>query len=90
MKRTIIMLAATLLVVLGLLAGAHAAGVFTVDWSAVNGGGEQSSGGAYTIDGTIGQADAGTLRSDRFTVAGGYWAVVPPRARILLPLIKRG
>jgi hypothetical protein len=89
MKRTFITLAATLLVALVLLAGARAAGVFTVDWSTADGGGDRSSGGTYTIDGTIGQADAGMLSGDRFTVAGGYWAVVLPRARILLPLIRR-
>jgi hypothetical protein len=89
MKRIFITLAATLLVVVVLLAGVHAAGVFAVDWSSVDGGGDRSSGGAYVIDGTIGQADAGTLSGGRFTVTGGYWAVALPRSRVLVPLIRR-
>ena len=30
-------------------------------------------GGAYTLDGTIGQADAGSLSGGSYTLNGGYW-----------------
>jgi hypothetical protein len=89
MKRIFIILAATLLVALALLASVRAAGELTIGWWSVDGGGSHSSGGAYTVEGTIGQADAGTPSSDRFTVAGGYWAVALPRSRVLVPLIGR-
>jgi hypothetical protein len=90
MKRILITLAAILLVAGALLGGARAAGELAIDWSSMDSGGSRSSGGAYVIDGTIGQADASVLSGSRFTVAGGYWVVVLPRARVLLPLIKRG
>ena len=41
--------------------------------SATAGGGGVSSGGAFTINGTIGQSDAGLLAGGTFTVAGGFW-----------------
>jgi hypothetical protein len=89
MKRIPVILAAILLVAVGLLGGARAAGELAIDWSSIDDGGARSSSGAYVIDGTIGQADASVLSGGRFTVAGGYWAVVLPRARVLLPLIRR-
>ena len=89
MKRILITLAATLLVAVALLGGARAADELAIDWSSIDGGGARSSGGTYVIDGTIGQADAGALSGGRFTVSGGYWAVVPPETRIMLPLIRR-
>jgi hypothetical protein len=33
-----------------------------VDWSTIDGGGGTSTGGIYTVSGTFGQPDAGTLR----------------------------
>jgi hypothetical protein len=89
MKRMLITLAATLLLAVALLGGARAAGELAIGWSSIDGGGARSSSGAYMIDGTIGQADAGVLSGGRFTVAGGYWAVALPRTRVLLPLIRR-
>jgi hypothetical protein len=89
MKRILLRLAATLLVAAAVLARAGAAGQLAIDWSSVDGGGARSSGGAYVVDRTVGQADAGVLSGGRFTVSGGYWAVVPPEARIMLPLIRR-
>lgn len=45
----------------------------TIDWSSVDGGGGTSSGGSYTLSGTIGQADAGTMTGGTFTLEGGFW-----------------
>jgi hypothetical protein len=89
MKRIRITLTATLLAAVALLGAARGAGELTIDWSSIDGGGARSSSGAYVIEGTIGQADTSVLSSSRFTVAGGYWAVVTPRARVQLPLIRR-
>jgi hypothetical protein len=88
MRRLWILLA-TLLAAVALLSGVRAAGQIAIDWSSVDAGGARSSGGAYAVEGTIGQADAGLLSGGRFTLTGGYWAVTLPRARIFVPVIVR-
>jgi hypothetical protein len=37
----------------------QSAGDYILDWSTIDGGGGQSSGGQYVLTGTIGQPDAG-------------------------------
>ena len=40
----------------------------------IDGGGEMfSTGGVFTLSGTVGQPDAGTLSGVDFTVTGGFW-----------------
>jgi hypothetical protein len=46
---------------------------YSIDWFTIDGGGGTSSGGTYTLSGTIGQSDAGTLRGGRYTLEGGFW-----------------
>jgi hypothetical protein len=46
---------------------------FAIQWSTIDGGGGTSSGGAYTLSGTIGQPDAGTLSGGSYTLEGGFW-----------------
>ena len=50
-----------------------ARGQFTVDWSTVDGGGSSSTGGVYSVSGTIGQPDTGTMIGGNFTLQGGFW-----------------
>jgi len=50
-------------------------GQVTIDWWTIDGGGGTSTGGIYTVSGTIGQADAGTMSGSPFTVTGGLWAI---------------
>ncbi len=51
---------------------------FTIPWSTIDGGGGRTSGGPFTINGTIGQWDAGQLLAGgSFTIVGGYWALPP-------------
>ena len=52
---------------------------FAVDWSTTDAGGGARTGGVYTLSGTIGQPDAGTLSGGQFTLQGGFWPgmVVP-------------
>ena len=53
------------------------AGGFELDWYTIDGGGGTSSGGAFTLSGTIGQPDAGVVMSGgNFTLTGGFWAGV--------------
>jgi hypothetical protein len=49
---------------------------YTVDWSTVDGGGGTSTGGVYSVSGTIGQPDAGRMSGGSFTVQGGFWAII--------------
>jgi hypothetical protein len=52
---------------------------YAIDWYTIDGGGGTSSGGSYTLSGTIGQPDAGTLSGGSYTIQGGFWPgiVVP-------------
>ena len=48
---------------------------FSMDWYNISGGGGTSTGGAYSISGTIGQPDAGAMSGGNFTLQGGFWSV---------------
>jgi len=48
---------------------------FDLSWNTIDAGGGTSTGGSYSLTGTIGQHDAGvTLSGGAFTLAGGFWA----------------
>ena len=55
--------------------GARAQG-FAIDWSTLDGGGGTSTGGVYSVSGTIGQPDAGKMSGGNFTLEGGFWGIV--------------
>ncbi len=68
------LLAALLLSVLVLplpaLAQSHA-----IPWHTIDGGGGVSTGGVFTVSGTIGQPDAGpTMTGGNFSLTGGFWS----------------
>lgn len=49
---------------------------YTIDWYTVDGGGGTSTGGVYSVSGTIGQPDAGgPMTNGQYSVAGGFWAL---------------
>lgn len=51
----------------------------TIDWYTIDGGGGTSTGGLYTLSGTIGQPDAGTpMSGGSFSIVGGFWAAGSP------------
>src|SRR6266487_2900088 len=60
---------------------------YSIDWFTVDGGGGTSTGGVYSVSGTIGQPDAGKMSGGNFTVDGGFWgitaAVLTPGAPLL-------
>ncbi len=61
----------------GLLAAAVASAQnYSVDWFTIDGGGGTSTGGVYTVSGTIGQPDAGTMSGGAYTLSGGFWGIV--------------
>jgi hypothetical protein len=48
---------------------------FTIDWSTLDNGGGTVAGGIYTLNGTIGQYDAGgLLAGGSFAINSGYWS----------------
>jgi hypothetical protein len=53
-----------------------AAAQFSIPWYAVHGGGLNSTGGVYSVSGTIGQAAAGgPMTNGAYSVVGGFWAL---------------
>jgi hypothetical protein len=64
---------------------------FSIDWFTIDGGGGTSTGGVYTVTGTIGQPDAGRMSGGNFTIEGGFWGILAaiqtpnaPNLRIVL------
>jgi hypothetical protein len=49
---------------------------FTITWWTIDGGGGTSTGGVYSVSGTIGQPDTGRMAGGRFALEGGYWGGV--------------
>lgn len=72
---------------------AFAASGYDLSWWTVDGGGGTSSGKGYTLNGTIGQPDAGALSSGgEYTLTGGFWhggVIVSPETKVYLPLLVK-
>ena len=68
-----ILLVGTLCLLLAVTA-ALATGGLSLPWWTADGGGGASAGGEYTLQGTIGQADAGAMSGGAYTLSGGFWA----------------
>mgnify|MGYP001558311490 CR=1 FL=1 len=64
-----------LLIAMLVIAGTAAAqGGFDLSWYSVDGGGGTfSTGGSYSLGGTNGQYDAGSLSGGSYTLLGGFW-----------------
>jgi hypothetical protein len=49
---------------------------YSIDWHTIDGGGGTSTGGVYSVSGTIGQPDAGlTMSGGDYSLTGGFWAL---------------
>src|SRR5258708_16849103 len=62
---------------------------FDISWYTIDGGGGASSGGTFSLTGTIGQPDAGHMAGGNFTLDGGFWgifAAVPTPGSSLLTI----
>ena len=65
---------------LGLLLGSIAiarAQSYAIDWFTLDGGGGASTGGVYSVSGTIGQPDANAqpMIGGNFSLTGGFWSL---------------
>ncbi len=90
MKRTALLLALGVLLLLTPVALAQSGGGYDLTWNTVDGGGAAfSSGGDYTLGGTIGQPDAGTMSGGDYTLTGGFWPGAAVRHNAYLPLVVR-
>jgi len=55
---------------------------YSIDWYKISGGGGTSTGGVYSVSGTIGQPDAGGAMSgpmigtNNYSVTGGFWSLI--------------
>ena len=72
MKKLLLVLLCLLALALPTAAQAQSGGPYDLTWSNVGAGGS-ASGGAYTLDLTIGQPDAGALSGGSYTLTGGFW-----------------
>ncbi len=69
---------------------AQSGGGYDLTWSTVDGGGYTwSTGGGYSLGGTVGQPDAGTHSGGEYALAGGFWGGAAVRYGIYLPLVVR-
>ncbi len=49
---------------------------YSLDWFTIDGGGGTSTGGVYSVSGTIGQPDAGgPMAGGSYSLTGGFWAL---------------
>src|ERR1017187_6229082 len=49
---------------------------YLIDWYKVSGGGGTSTGGVFSVTGTIGQHDAGgPMTGGSYSLTGGFWAL---------------
>lgn len=67
---------------------------YDLGWNTVDGGGYTfSTGGGYSLGGTLGQPDAGALSDGDYALAGGFWgrrAIAPPPGyKIYLPIVLK-
>jgi hypothetical protein len=54
----------------------QASAQYSIDWSTIDGGGGTSTGGVYSIGGTIGQPDAVTMSGGNYMLQGGFWGII--------------
>jgi hypothetical protein len=61
---------------------------YSIDWHTIDGGGGTSTGGVYSVSGTIGQPDAGgPMTGGQYSLTGGFWAlyaIQTPGAPVLI------
>jgi len=51
---------------------------YDLSWFSIDGGGGTSSGGTYSVTGTIGQPDSGVLSGGNYSIVGGFWSAFAP------------
>jgi hypothetical protein len=62
--------------------------LYAADWVTIDGGGGVSTGGEYSLSGTIGQPDAGVMSGGKFSLIGGFWGVALARPELPPPVLR--
>jgi len=70
------------------LAGFLQAQDFSIDWFTIDGGGGASTGGVYSVTGTVGQPDAGSMSGGNYSIDGGFWGIVAAVQTPGAPLLR--
>jgi hypothetical protein len=71
--KVLIKLGSRLVLALPLAASAQ----LSIDWFTIDGGGGTSTGGVYSVTGSIAQPDAGaTMSGGNYTIDGGFWSLL--------------
>ena len=90
MRRTAVFLGLAASLLLASVALAQSGNGYDLTWNTVDGGGYTfSTGGDYTLSGTIGQPDAGAMTAGAYTLTGGFWGGAAAHHSIYLPLVQR-
>lgn len=72
------------------VAAPQGGGGFAIDWWTVDGGGVMdSSSASYSLSGTAGQPDAGSMNSGSYDLNGGFWFGPYYFYKINLPVILK-
>jgi hypothetical protein len=66
-----------------------AAGIMEIDRHVIGSGGGTTIGGAYTLNGTIGQPVIGSTSHANLELCSGFWCKVADHYKTILPLILR-
>jgi hypothetical protein len=61
---------------------------YSIDWYTIDGGGGTSTGGVYSVSGTIGQPDAGRMTGASYVLDGGFWGFVGAVQTVGAPLLS--
>jgi hypothetical protein len=63
---------------------------YSIDWYTIDGGGATAStGGSYSLGGSIGQPEAGSLSGGSYSLKGGFWSGVAINYTVYLPLVLK-
>ncbi len=63
---------------------------YDLSWYTIDGGGATFSvGGSYSLGGTIGQPDAGSMSGGSYQLNGGFWGGAVISYNIYLPLVLK-
>jgi uncharacterized membrane protein len=95
MKHLIFLILLALTLVVGVSSSqAQSGGGYDLTWSTIDGGGATfSTGGSYSLGGTIGQPDAGQISGGAYTLGGGFWGggvlvmAAPENRMVYLPVV---
>jgi hypothetical protein len=98
MKRLIVLLPIVLVLLIGISTAnaqrsngpASPQSGYSLDWNTIDGGGAMNSiGGSYSLSGSIGQPDTGSLSGGSYQLNGGLWGGASINYNIYLPLVLK-